>query len=53
MFLGLDGDDDYDGDNFDLDGMYGDDDDDIGGVFDLDIDDGIEVEKRRWIKLFF
>lgn len=44
---GLDGDDDYDGDNFDLDGMHGDDDDDIGGAFDLDIDDGIEVEKRR------
>ncbi|PWN34766.1 uncharacterized protein FA14DRAFT_188822 [Meira miltonrushii] len=44
---GIDGDDDYDGDNFDLDGMHGDDDDEIGGAFDLDIDDGIEVEKRR------
>ena len=45
------GDDDYNGDNFDLDGMHGnhddDDDDEIGGAFDLDIDDGIEVEKRR------
>lgn len=43
---GIDGDDDYDEDNFDLDGMH-DDDDEMGGAFDLDIDDGIEVEKRR------